>query len=121
MKNAQKIRDLKALIKAKTTNMIPMMEGKTKGDQKDLHGEVVTLRDYGYLSSEKGEYGVFVVEEYPETFYFAGQVVTDNFKKFDEEDFHDRVVSEGVPFLLSTKKAKDSKLMYTNITFYPEI
>lgn len=111
-------KSLKELAQSMTT-ILPFMEGKTKADQKDLIGEIVTIREYGFMAGDNGDFAVFTTDEYPDKFFFAGQVLTKHLKAIDDAGYHDDTVAEGLPTLFSVKKSKN-KMIYTNVSFYPE-
>lgn len=99
---------------------LPFMEGKDKGEQKELHGTVVTMTDYGFLNDDKGvAYVVFIVKEKPGKFYFGGEVLTDRMAQLEAEGYHSAVNEEGLPILMTEKKSKNGR-GYTNVEFYPE-
>lgn len=100
---------------------LPLMDGREKGDTNELLGQISTITDYGFLPNEAGEpYAVFIVKERPNVFYFGGSVLTARLSDLDAEGYHDEVVSEGLPVLFTTAKAKKSNRQYTNVEFYPE-
>jgi hypothetical protein len=100
---------------------LPIMVDRDKGEMEDLIGQIVTIRDYGFLTSEKGgEYAVFIVDEDPKVFYFGGKVLTDSLTEFDQDGFHADVLKDGLPVLFAKKKSKDKKNTYTSVMFYPE-
>lgn len=100
---------------------LPFMDGREKGETKELIGTINTICDFGFLPNENGEvYVAFIVKERPSKFYFGGSVLTDRMMKLDEEGYHDDVVAEGLPVLMTEKKAKKSNRTYTNVVFYPE-
>lgn len=99
---------------------LPLMEGRDKGDSRDLIGNIVTITDYGFLPNDKGEdYAVFTVAERATKFYFGGMVLTDHLKKLHSEGYYDVIVKEGLPMLLTEKRSKN-KMTYTNVVFFPE-
>ena len=100
--------------------LLPFMEGRDKGDTKDLLGTVSTIVEYGFLPNDKGEpYACFIVKEVPGKFYFGGSVLTDRLLKMDEAGYHDTIVAEGLPVLMNEKKSKNNR-MFTNVVFFPE-
>jgi hypothetical protein len=100
---------------------LPFMDGKEKGENRDILGQVVTISEYGFLPNDDGEvYAVFTIKERPSKFYFGGAVLTDRLFKLEEEGYHDEIVNEGLPMVLAEKKAKKSNRTYTNVEFYPE-
>ena len=99
---------------------LPFMDGRDKGDTKELVGTVNTIVDYGFLKGEDDrEYAVFIVKERSKVFYFGGTVLTDQLQQLEAEGYHDDIIAEGLPMLLTDKKSKNNR-SYTNVEFYPE-
>lgn len=100
---------------------IPFMEGREKGDMKDLVGVVSTIRDYGFLTDKKGKtYACFIVDERKDLFYFGGQVLTDDLNKFEKDGFHAAIQEDGLPVLFTMKRGQDSNRDYAEPTYYPD-
>ena len=100
---------------------LPLMEGREKGDTSELLAQVTTINEYGFLPNEAGEpYAVFTVKERPNKFYFGGSVLTARLSELEAEGYHDTIVEEGLPVLMTTAKGKKSNRAYTNVEFYPE-
>ena len=99
---------------------LPFMEGREKGETKELLGTVSTITDYGFLTNEHGEaYAAFIVKERSGKFYFGGTVLTDRLTQLEAEGYHDAICEEGLPMLMAEKKARNGR-SYTNVEFYPE-
>lgn len=99
---------------------LPFMEGREKGEARELVGQVTTIADYGFLVGEEGNnYAVFIVKERSNKFYFGGTVLTDQLEQLEAEGYHDEIVVEGLPMLMTEKKSKN-KRSYVNVEFYPE-
>lgn len=99
---------------------LPFMEGRTKGDTKELLGQDSTIREYGFLPNEAGEvYAVFIVDERSDKFYFGGTVITDRLVKLEEEGYHEAIVAEGLPVRMAEKKSKNNR-NFINVEFFPE-
>lgn len=99
---------------------LPFMDGREKGEMKELHGQVSTIIDYGFLPSDKGtDYAVFITKERSDKFFFGGQVLTDQLQQLEAEGYHEDIVTEGLPVLFGEKKSKN-KQTYTTVEFYPE-
>lgn len=99
---------------------LPLMEGRDKGDTKELLGQVSTITDFGFLPNEAGEvYAVFTVKERTGKFYFGGTVLTDRLFKLEQEGYHEAIVAEGLPVLLTEKRSKNNR-SFVNVEFYPE-
>lgn len=98
---------------------LPFMDGRDKADAKELAGQVTTIVDYGFLKGDNGDYAVFIVKEHSKKFFFGGQVLTDQLQQLEAEGYHDDIVTEGLPMLLTEKKSKNNRT-YVNVEFYPE-
>ncbi len=99
---------------------LPFMEGREKGETKDLLGTVNTICDYGFLPNEQGEaYACFIVKERPGKFYFGGTVITDRLEQLEAEGYHEAVVNEGLPVLMAEKKSRNNRT-FTNVVFFPD-
>ena len=102
------------------TVQLPFMDGREKGDTDELVGQVSTITDYGFLKGEdEREYVVFIVAERNKVFYFGGTVLTDQMQQLEAEGYHDEIVEDGLPMLM-TKKQSKNKRTYVNVEFYPE-
>lgn len=99
---------------------LPFMDGREKGETKELVGTVNTIIDYGFLPNEHGEvYAAFIVKEREKKFYFGGAVLTDQLGQLDQEGYREAIISEGLPMLMTEKKSKNGR-NYTNVEFFPE-
>lgn len=99
---------------------LPFMEGKEKGDMKELVGQISTIKEYGFLKGEEGnDYVVFIVAERAKQFFFGGSVLTDQLQQLEAEGYHEEIAASGLPMLLTEKKSKNNRT-YTNVEFYPE-
>ncbi len=99
---------------------LPFMEGREKGDGRDLIGTVTTIDNYGFLKGEDDRaYVVFTVRERKDFFYFGGTVLTDQMEQLEADGYRDEIETEGLPMLMTEKKSKN-KRTYTAVEFYPE-
>lgn len=100
---------------------LPIMEGRDKGETKDLIGQISTITDYGFIPNDAGEpYVVFIVKERASKFYFGGSVLTARMLEFESDGYHDAIVAEGLPVLLTEEKSRKTNRTYTNVKFFPE-
>lgn len=101
-------------------NNLPFMDGREKGDMERIVNMNCTIHDYGFLQDDKdNDYVCFIIDEDPQTFYFGGQVLTDNMHELDNFGYHQAVNDEGLPVFFG-KKISKNKREYTTVTFYPE-
>lgn len=100
---------------------LPLMEGREKGETSEILSQHLTITDYGFLPNEAGEpYVCFTVKERANKFYFGGTVLTARLSELDAEGYHDAIVAEGLPVLMTEAKSKKGNRSYTNVEFYPE-
>lgn len=100
---------------------LPFMDGRDKGETSELIGQVSTISDYGFIPNDAGEpYVVFIVKERSDKFYFGGTVLTARMLELENEGYHDAIVDEGLPILLTETKSRRNNRSYTNVKFYPE-
>lgn len=99
---------------------LPFMDGREKGDNADLAGQITNIIDYGFLPNENGEhYVVFIVKERSKKFYFGGQVLTERIRELDDEGYGDEIRAEGLPMVMTKTKSKSGRY-YSAVKFYPE-
>lgn len=99
---------------------LPFMEGRDKGDTKELLGQDSTINQYGFLPNEAGEvYAVFTVKERSDKFYFGGTVITDRLLKLDQDGYRAEIELEGLPVRMSEKKSRNNR-SFVNVVFFPE-
>lgn len=101
------------------TAQLPLMQGRTKGEAAELIGQVVTIRDYGFLNGDTGEYAVFTVDEEPQQFFFGGSVLTEQLQEMEKDGYHAEIQADGLPMALVTRKSKKGR-DYTGVIFYPD-
>ena len=100
---------------------LPFMDGREKGATNELIGNVSTICEYGFIPNDAGEpYVVFITKERANKFYFGGSVLTARMLELEEKGYHDVIVDEGLPMLLTEGKSKKTNRTYTNVKFYPE-
>lgn len=120
---------MKNIAKEITVGGLPFMSGKDKLEVEGaVLNSILTVDEYGYMEStndegKKEEYIVISLKEYPNSFIYGSSVVTDSFKKLEQQmDNHGYEISElleeGLTFKLTKVKSKN-KRTYTKIEFFP--
>lgn len=112
--------NLLARLEKVMVNSIPFMDGREKGDQ--ILNEELTIVDFGYLTSEDGEFIVYLTKEHDELFFFGGSVLTEKFKQIEENFTEDEVkelLEMGVKVKLIEKKSKN-KRKYVDVELITE-
>ena len=98
---------------------ISFMEGRDKGDVKSIIGTEVTVKDYGFINGDDGEFIVFMIDEDEKQFFFGNKVMTEKFKEFTAAEKAEILV-EGLPIRITEQKNKKGDRTYQNVEFYPE-
>lgn len=99
---------------------LPFMEGREKGEIKELIGQVCTIKQFGFIPNDAGDpYAVFTVKEREKKFYFGGMVLTERLIQLEKEGYREVIEYEGLPVMMTEKKGKNNRF-YTNIEFFPE-
>ena len=83
---------------------IPFMENRDKGDMHDLIGKTVHIEDFGFIRNDEGDYGVIIVAEDKDNFYFYNAVITDMLHQVDNDGMRDELVKQNIVFSMATSK-----------------
>lgn len=111
-----------SILKSKLLSLntsLPFMEGRNKGDLKEILNTEIKVNAYGFLKDENGDYVVFTIEGNDNVFFFGGQVITHKFKAI-EELFNsieiEQLLTEGISIILKERKSKNGRT-YTELEF----
>lgn len=85
---------------------IPFMEGRDKGDVRDLLGKTVNIMDFGFIRGDNGEYAVFCVKGEDKLFYCGGKAVTEILKRIKEDGMKEELAKQDAKILEVTSKTK---------------
>lgn len=109
----------KDFAKEKTT-ISRLMEGREKGATKDVVGEVLTLADFDIVKNSQGFYTICIYKEYPDKFFFGGQIITEIITeavdKFGEDSVREDIVKDPIQWVLEDCKSKSGVNSYTRVT-----
>lgn len=106
------------MMKLNSNEGIPFMKDRTKGDMKEILDKKLIIKDFDFITGNDGEYVVFIVDEIKDSFYFGGQVLTQNLKLITEEEKKE-VQTSGLPVEFYEAKSK-SKRNYIGCKFFPD-
>lgn len=98
---------------------LPFMEGRDKGDLKEILNTEVKVNAYGFLKDENGDYVVFSIQGTDNLFFFGGQVITHKFKAIEElfnSNEIEQLLMEGINIILRERKSKNGRT-YTELEF----
>ena len=97
------------------SNGIPFMEGKEKGNLRDMHGKPVHIADFGFISGEDGEYAVMMFAEDSEHFYFGNSIITEMLHTIDVDEMRNELSQQ--PIVFNERTSKNGKRTYTYYDF----
>ena len=115
------IQELRKKVMEITEIGLDFMEGKEKIDIDAVIGEVLTVVDFGYITTKLGECVVIAVKEYPSNYIFGSSVITETFKKLTGKLTNDEIttlINEGFTFKI-TKEVSSNMRKYNRIQFFP--
>ena len=93
---------------------IPFMEGREKGDIRDLLDKEIHIADFGFIRGDNGEYSVFITKEDDKNFYCAGMAVTETLRIIKEDGKRHELPEQPCKLIEVTSK---SKRKYITIEF----
>ena len=99
-------------VKKQMEKQVNVMEGRTKGEIKELTAYLI--KDFTILKDKNtdSEYSAFIVEGNDEEFFFGGAVVTDKLKRITDlltDSELEELKKEGIPVMFVTKKSKNKR------------
>ena len=99
-------------VKKQMEKQANVMEGRTKGEIKELTAYLI--KDFTILKDKNtdSEYSAFIVEGNDEEFFFGGAVVTDKLKRITDlltDSELEELKKEGIPVMFVTKKSKNKR------------
>lgn len=94
---------------------IEFMDDRNKQDISMLVGDYVHVEDFDFIHGKNGDYAVFIVKEWPNSFFFGNKVITSTFKRIEEDGMKDEMAE--VPMLVVERVSKNGD-MYRAIEFH---
>ena len=115
------INELRKKVMEITEIGLEFMEGREKIDIDVLIGQVLTVEEFGYITTKLGECVVITVKEHPHNYIFGSSVITETFRKLTEKLTTDEIatlINEGLTFKI-TKEISSNMRKYNRIQFFP--
>lgn len=72
-------------------NGIEFMDDRNKQDLTLLVDSVSHIEDFAFLSGKNGDYAVFIVREWPQSFFFGNKAITSILKRIDKDGMRDEL------------------------------
>lgn len=108
---------LKERLLNEVNNGLPFMVGREK-DVIEL-GKIITIKDYGFLTGEDGDFICFIDEQHEGKYFFGGSVLTEKFKQIElafTEDEIKVLLGMGIEIVCTEKKSKNNR-KYISVDF----
>ena len=83
---------------------IPFMDGRDKGDLKELLGKELHIADFGFIRGKNGDFGVVAFAEDGEKFYFCNAIITEMLRTVQADGMEDALANQGIVFSMKTSK-----------------
>ena len=87
---------------------IPFMENRDKADMRDIIGKPVHIEDFGFIKNDDGDYGVIIIKEDADNFYFCNQVISEMLHQVQDDDMKDELPKQVIKFdLVKSKNGRE--------------
>ena len=90
---------------------IPFMEGREKGNLRDLVDKPLHIIDFGFIDGKDGKFAVMLFDEDADKFYFGNSIVTEMLETVDADDMRDELADQAIMFVLRMSKERGQEYM----------
>ena len=90
---------------------IPFMEGREKGNLRDLVDRPLHIVDFGFIDGKDGKFAVMQFAEDEANFYFGNSIVTEMLETVEEDDMRDELAQQAIVFSLRVSKERNQEYM----------
>lgn len=94
---------------------IPFMEGREKGNLRDLVDKPLHIVDFGFINGKDGEFGVVQFAEDDKKFYFANGIITEMLMQVDDDGMREELAEQ--PIVFTMRMSKERKQEYMTFDF----
>lgn len=108
--------------KATASDILPLMEGKEKGEINDFN-RIYTINDFDFMKGDKGDFAVFTIKETQNHFFFGATVLTDKLKTLQNTFTPDElafVLQHGITVKFGKKRGR-SGFTYTTADLFVDV
>ena len=92
---------------------IPFMEGREKGDLKELCGKQLHIVDFGFIKGRNGDFAVMQFREDKEHFYFGNAIVTEMLRTVQADGMENELPFQSIVFEWRTSKNGQDYMAYS--------
>ena len=90
---------------------IPFMEGREKGNLRDMLERPLHIVDYGFIEGKDGRFAVIAFKEDADRFYFGNSIVTEMLEEVDADGMRDELAQQAIQFDLRVSKERGQEYM----------
>lgn len=90
---------------------IPFMEGREKGNLRELVNRPLHIVDYGFIEGKDGRFAVIAFKEDADRFYFGNSIVTEMLEEVDADGMRDELTEQAIQFDLRVSKERGQEYM----------
>ena len=90
---------------------IPFMEGREKGDLKNLVGQPLHIVDFGFIDGKDGEFAVLKFKEDDAKFYFGNSITTEMLREVQKDGMEAELAKQVIVFSLRVSKERKQEYM----------
>lgn len=94
---------------------IPFMEGREKGNLRDMVDKPLHIVDFGFINGKDGEFGVVQFAEDDKKFYFANGIITEMLMQVDDDGMREELAEQ--PIVFTMRMSKERKQEYMTFDF----
>ena len=90
---------------------IPFMEGREKGNLRELVNRPLHIVDFGFIEGKDGKFAVMSFMEDAGRFYFGNSIVTEMLEEVDADGMRDELAQQAIQFDLRVSKERGQEYM----------
>ena len=90
---------------------IPFLEGREKGNLRDLVNKPLHIVDYGFIEGKDGKFAVIAFKEDADRFYFGNSIVTEMLEEVDVDGMREELAQQAIQFDLRVSKERGQEYM----------
>ena len=90
---------------------IPFMEGREKGNLRDMVGKPLHIVDYGFIEGKDGKFAVIAFIEDVAHFYFGNSIVTEMLEEVEADGMRDELAHQTIQFEMRVSKERGQEYM----------
>ena len=104
-------------LRSKKANGNINLDGLNQIKTEDVLGKTLTVRNVDLMKTKNGECGIMIFDEFPESFYFAGSVLTTLCTDIIADGSVEELKAEGLKISIFKSKSEKTNREYVSYRF----